>query len=550
VDYDNDGDLDLHVVDMGTSADPNAPDALFRNDGAAFTDVTTAEKLTGGTKGLGDGGVWGDVDDDGDLDLFLEEGAGPLSFYLIVPTAFHRNDGERGAAFRLDLTGTASGAAAVGARVTVAAGPVTAHRRVAANSWRGFQDPLRVHVGVGAADRADSLTVAWPSGVTRTYLNPFPARYAVREDVAPAAVDLAIGCAVSDPLPAPGDTVTVTVTALHASGPGADAAVTSPVPAGLTFVSAAATAGAYDPASGVWEIGLLAAAAAESLAITVAVDAGAGGLSPVCVARLSALALERPDTLTANDADSATIVVQAALAVSSAADQSFPQGTALAPAAPVTVTDDAAAPGITAAADIRIRIPAGFPMTWDVSVGALTVTGPAAAKVAGAVTYEDGGRILVLDVTADFAPNDRVTVSGAGFADLSAPASGRLELEIDAAGTLAALDDKTITVFGPTAAGELPPASSFGFVSVAPNPWKARTTIRFAVPSTAGVRLGVYDVAGRKVRDLLRTSLTAGRHEVVWDGGNGTGERVAPGVYFLRLEASGQVSTRSLVLIR
>jgi hypothetical protein len=182
VDFDCDGDLDLHVVDMGTSASPNAPDALFRNDGGWFTDVAAAEGVTGSSTGLGDGAVWGDVDDDGDPDLYLLEGTGPAAFSRYGPTRFFRNDGDRGAALRLDLVGAAPGAAAVGARVEAVAGAVRVTRWVAANSWNGFQAPMRVHLGIGAAATADTLSITWPSGTVHVYTAVPAGRYRLRED--------------------------------------------------------------------------------------------------------------------------------------------------------------------------------------------------------------------------------------------------------------------------------------------------------------------------------------------------------------------------------
>jgi hypothetical protein len=65
VDYDNDGDLDLFTRSLvgGRSV------ALWRNDGAAFTDATSIAGIewSGDTRGF----AWGDVDNDGDLDLFI-----------------------------------------------------------------------------------------------------------------------------------------------------------------------------------------------------------------------------------------------------------------------------------------------------------------------------------------------------------------------------------------------------------------------------------------------------------------------------------------------
>jgi hypothetical protein len=170
VDYDNDGDLDLHVVDMGTSEQPNAPDRLWRNDGATFADVTTLENIAGGTEGMGDGGIWGDVDGDLDLDLVLREGAGPASFSAFAPAHFLLNEGERGNALILNIVGRQSGAPAVGVKVTVVAGPKRIVRRVQANSWRGHQDPLWIHAGLGEATTADSVIVNWHTGQTQVYL--------------------------------------------------------------------------------------------------------------------------------------------------------------------------------------------------------------------------------------------------------------------------------------------------------------------------------------------------------------------------------------------
>ncbi|MCC7261111.1 MAG: VCBS repeat-containing protein [Candidatus Latescibacteria bacterium] len=80
-DYDNDGDQDVHIGSFG-----NDLNGLFRNDGGIFTDVTAAThaRVTGAVLG----GSWGDYDNDGDLDLFL--GRETTSTVLL------RNDGVAG----------------------------------------------------------------------------------------------------------------------------------------------------------------------------------------------------------------------------------------------------------------------------------------------------------------------------------------------------------------------------------------------------------------------------------------------------------------------
>jgi hypothetical protein len=183
IDYDNDGDLDLHLMDMGTSAFPNETDVMYRNDGGVFTEVAAAENLLGPTTGLADGAVWGDVDNDGDLDVFLQDGSGPAVFSVFAPNHFLRNDGPRGASIQLDLRGNPPAVHAVGAKVTAYVGATRATRWVNANSWRGFQDPLRVHLGIGEAAAADSILIRWPSGTLQRLAGVTPGIYQIQEGV-------------------------------------------------------------------------------------------------------------------------------------------------------------------------------------------------------------------------------------------------------------------------------------------------------------------------------------------------------------------------------
>jgi outer membrane protein assembly factor BamB len=134
--------------------------------------------------------------------------------------------------------------------------------------------------------------------------------------------------------------------------------------------------------------------------------------------------------------------------LSSAGNQSFLVATSPFPAATLTILDDGVSPVITASKDIRIRIPAGFTMSWDPTATALALSGPASFKVGSVVkAFEDSGRTVVLDVLADFAPSDEVTVGGLGFWSFTAPSpASYLELEVGNDNIVSALDDKTITI--------------------------------------------------------------------------------------------------------
>src|SRR6266542_3937072 len=151
--------------------------------------------------------------------------------------------------------------------------------------------------------------------------------------------------------------------------------------------------------------------------------------------------------------DSRTIQIITAPTMASAANQSFVVGQAAMPPSAITVTD-AGVPAITAAQDLRIRIPATFNMTWNTGLTTATITGSAAGKVATAVSYEDGGKTLVLDVTTDFVGADQIVVSGLQYQSFTAPAAvDNLELVVSGAGGgTAAGDTRTIQVVAPTLA--------------------------------------------------------------------------------------------------
>ena len=84
-----------------------------------------------------------------------------------------------------------------------------------------------------------------------------------------------------------------------------------------------------------------------------------------------------------------------------------------------------------------------------------------------------------------------------------------------------------------------------------PNPFSSSTTIRLFLDEPRAVEVGIYDCAGRRVRRLPGSGhLTAGRHDIAWDGRDDSGARVAPGVYFVRAGAGAASSTSKIVLLR
>ena len=84
-----------------------------------------------------------------------------------------------------------------------------------------------------------------------------------------------------------------------------------------------------------------------------------------------------------------------------------------------------------------------------------------------------------------------------------------------------------------------------------PNPFNPNTTISFRLAAPDRVRLGVYDVSGRLVSTLVDESeLSAGDHQVVWNGLDQTGRASAAGIYFYHLEVGGFSQTRRMTMVK
>ena len=78
-----------------------------------------------------------------------------------------------------------------------------------------------------------------------------------------------------------------------------------------------------------------------------------------------------------------------------------------------------------------------------------------------------------------------------------------------------------------------------------PNPFNPTTTIRYALPQQASVRLSVHDVQGRLVAVLVEANQATGWHEVTFEAG-----ALPSGVYFYQLEADTFRDTQAMFLIR
>jgi len=92
--------------------------------------------------------------------------------------------------------------------------------------------------------------------------------------------------------------------------------------------------------------------------------------------------------------------------------------------------------------------------------------------------------------------------------------------------------------------------AGFGLLGNYPNPFNPMTRIEFVLDEGARVYLRIYDVSGKVVKTLLQEAMPAGRHNAVWNGEDESGRTVVSGVYVCRLEASGKMTDRKIVLLK
>ena len=226
-DYDNDGDMDVFLAnDQGNNG-------LFRNDGNfSFTKMT--DDTVSKSNGRSFSSAWSDIDNDGDLDLFVTNSFmtgslllnflylnnGDGSFTRVANTApatdmdwsygcafgdydndgfedlavatcrfsgnhrndlLYHNDGNSNNWITIGLTGTTSNKAAIGAKVSVKAtingSPVWQMRELSAQSSYCGQNDMRAHFGLGDAASIESILIAWPSGLEEAFTAVAPNQF-------------------------------------------------------------------------------------------------------------------------------------------------------------------------------------------------------------------------------------------------------------------------------------------------------------------------------------------------------------------------------------
>jgi hypothetical protein len=94
-------------------------------------------------------------------------------------------------------------------------------------------------------------------------------------------------------------------------------------------------------------------------------------------------------------------------------------------------------------------------------------------------------------------------------------------------------------------------AMKFFLSGAYPNPVKGgQTVISFGLPKESQTRLEIYNIMGQKVSTLVSGKLSAGIHNISWNGCDHNGNKVASGVFIYRMISDCGNATRKLVVLR
>jgi hypothetical protein len=153
------------------------------------------------------------------------------------------------------------------------------------------------------------------------------------------------------------------------------------------------------------------------------------------------------------------------------------------------------------------------------------------------VSYDTSGHLLYSYNSEDFTTN----FIGAGFTFLV---------------TLTNTPEPTGNIYGGTASGDFLGRTGvvnetpnlpidFTVAQNYPNPFNARTTIQYDLPTSADVKLEIFDILGRRIDVLAQGEQEAGNHSVVWDG-----ENRGSGIYLYRIQAGNLSETKKMQLLK
>ena len=486
-DYDNDGDIDLYLANGGASGE----NRLFRNDGGTFVDAASGLiRNTGPSTGV----AWGDYDKDGDIDLYVTNN-NPYRNKL-----FRNEIGTANHWVHVNLVGTTTNVSAIGARVRVVVAGVSQIREISGGSGWCSQNSLTAEFGLGFNLLVDTLQIQWPSGKsTDTYTNlPVDTLLTFYEG------GFARGDANGDGAIGPGDVVFL-LNYLYRGGP-------APNP---MWVGDANSDGTVGPGDVVYLLNYLYRGGPSPLAPRSGESsAGAAKLSTRGHAEISVI-LDKQRSLT----DSKEI---SAISVAGGFDRDVAM-------VHLEIEFDPE--------EVTLLDPILTTMTKGLKLFAGTTDGIQKMGIVdlSCKNYLAAGEGTLLKLRAKGEHLNSIRITDAILVGRDA-----VRLKVDFSGELTLKN----------AEGSKSAPAEFSLSQNYPNPFNPQTSITYALPQDARVKLIVYNLLGQKVKTLVDEHQSAGHKTVWWDGKDESRGAVASGAYFYRIDADEFSKVKKMMLVK
>lgn len=160
LDFDNDGYMDIHFQCELWDSD-SSKFILYRNQGnGTFHEISQFLNVRNCLKNQGF--VWGDYDNDGDLDIYLLNSG---------RDAFYRNNANDNHWIKIELEGRSSNRDGIGARITIKSGSLVQYRYAGIGQGYKSTSMSTLLFGLGKNRHIDQIIVEWPSGMKQDTTN-------------------------------------------------------------------------------------------------------------------------------------------------------------------------------------------------------------------------------------------------------------------------------------------------------------------------------------------------------------------------------------------
>ena len=599
-DYDNDGDMDLFVPNRS-----NQNNNLYRNNGdGTFTRMTAGEvgSLVGdGGDSFGSG--WSDIDNDGDIDLFVANWSGQNNFLyinngdgtftrelsgaivndggesqavawgdydrdgfedLFVANGYfanendflYRNDGTGNHWLTIACKGTLSNRTAIGTKVRVKAviggTPRWQIREIAEQTGAFGQSSLDPHFGLGDAAYADSVVVTWPNGGVEVYTDIPADQFMAFEESTLPAPNLLYAAAGNSSVRltwrkrAIGNFDHYAIYADSAEHPTEEVGTVAAIGETTFTVTGLVNGTAYYFRVAVVNADSVSSAYSNEVSSTP-LPIVSGGVPVRAKWNLLSLPLRAADSLAAilfPSASSPAYSFEGGAGYQSQEVLRQGRGYWMKFASADTLT----VAGFLVESD-SIEVVSGWNLVGSISVpvAAASIASDPPGMLTGQFYGYEQGYAAADTIRQGKAYWVKSSAAGFFFLGEGAEARGSASIRIHPDGERPPAPPRE-----DVAAGTDAPAR-FGLVQNYPNPFNATTVIEYLLAERAAVRLEIVSVLGHNVATLVSGTQDAGRHRAAWDAG-----ALPSGIYFCRLTArsgSGDgaasiLATKKLALIR